>query len=66
MYFLEQSGKAQVRFLFVCFFFISYIFGVFLKIIITHDLFLTCFRCKSFYDSSGWAQNEVALANGKI
>lgn len=64
MYFLEHSGKAQVRFLF--FFFISYIFGVFLKIIITHDLFLTCFRCKSFYDLSGWVWNEVALADGKI
>lgn len=62
MYFLEQSGKAQVWFLF----FITYVFSVFLQIIITHDLFLSCFRCKSFYYFSGSLRNEVALANGKI
>lgn len=45
MYFLEQSGKAQVRFSG----FISYVFSVFLKIIIKHDLFLTGFRCGNFY-----------------
>lgn len=62
MYFLEQSGKAQVHFSV----FISYVFSVFLKIIITHDLFLTGFRRENFYYFSGSVGNKVALANAKI
>lgn len=46
--------------------FISYVFSVFLKIIITHDLFLTGFRCENFYYFSGSVGNKVALANAKI
>lgn len=62
MYILEeQSGKAQVHFSF----FISYVFNVFLKIIIMHDLFLTCFGFNSFYDFAGSVQNEAVLAKGK-
>lgn len=64
MHFSEQSRKAQVHFLFFLLVISSVWFFFFLKIIITHDLFLTCFRCKSFYEFSGW--NEVASANGKI
>ena len=54
MYFLEQSGKAQVRFSG----FISYVFSVFLKIIIKHDLFLTGFRCGNFYYFLGSVGNK--------
>lgn len=41
------------------------VINVFLKIIIVHDLFLTCFGFKSFYDFAGSVQNEAALAKGK-